>query len=85
MIAHNMFIFKSNLWFQIESLFYLLHVFRFTSLPNGKPLHGDDLRKELETVVEKYKGRIENMRDLGSTQSNENFNNIVSTKAPKNR
>uniref|UniRef100_A0A8W8P2E2 Mutator-like transposase domain-containing protein n=1 Tax=Magallana gigas TaxID=29159 RepID=A0A8W8P2E2_MAGGI len=59
--------------------------FRFTSLPNGKPLHGDGLRKELETLVEKYKGRIENMRDLGSTQSNENFNNIVSTKAPKNR
>lgn len=59
--------------------------YRFTSLPNGKPLHGDGLRKELETLVEKYKGRIENMRDLGSTQSNENFNNIVSTKAPKNR
>lgn len=77
MIANNMFIFKN--------FFYLLHVCRFTSLPNGNPLHGDGLRKELETLVEKYKGRIENMRDLGSTQSNENFNNIVSTKAPKNR
>ncbi|XP_062614819.1 uncharacterized protein LOC134276600 [Saccostrea cucullata] len=59
--------------------------YRFTSLPNGKPLDGDELKKELETLVEKYKSRIPNMRNLGSTQSNENFNNMVATKAPKNR
>ncbi|CAG2184564.1 unnamed protein product [Mytilus edulis] len=58
---------------------------RYKHLPKGEPLSNENLRKHLETVTENYKKRSSQLVDLGSTQSNENFNNIVASKAPKNR
>ncbi|XP_062591668.1 uncharacterized protein LOC134253169 [Saccostrea cucullata] len=59
--------------------------FRYKSLPGGRPLQSEDLKKELEDLVSKYKNRAENLSQLGSTQANESFNNLVATKAPKSR
>ncbi|CAG2199318.1 unnamed protein product [Mytilus edulis] len=59
--------------------------YRYKHLPKGEPLSNENLRKHLETVTENYKKRSSQLVDLGSTQSNENFNNIVASKAPKNR
>ncbi|XP_021350929.1 uncharacterized protein LOC110448808 [Mizuhopecten yessoensis] len=59
--------------------------YRYRHLPKGEPLTNENLRKQLETVTENYKKRSSQLVDLGSTQSNENFNNIVASKAPKNR
>lgn len=39
----------------------------------------------LEEMVEMYKKRADQLVEMGSTQGNENFNFIVSSKAPKNR
>ncbi|CAG2225446.1 unnamed protein product [Mytilus edulis] len=58
---------------------------KYKHLPKGEPLSNENLRKHLETVTENYKKRSSQLVDLGSTQSNENFNNIVASKAPKNR
>ncbi|CAG2213417.1 unnamed protein product [Mytilus edulis] len=57
--------------------------YRYKHLPKGEPLSNENLRKHLETVTENYKKRSSQLVDLGSTQSNENFNNIVASKAPK--
>ncbi|XP_063436090.1 uncharacterized protein LOC134717530 [Mytilus trossulus] len=59
--------------------------YRYKHLPKGEPLSNENLRKQLETMTENYKKRSSQLVDLGSTQSNENFNNIVASKAPKNR
>ncbi|CAC5383202.1 unnamed protein product [Mytilus coruscus] len=58
---------------------------RYRHLPKGEPLTNENLHKQLETVTENYKKRSSQLVDLGSTQSNENFNIIVASKAPKNR
>ncbi|VDI68302.1 Hypothetical predicted protein [Mytilus galloprovincialis] len=59
--------------------------YRYKHLPKGEPLSNENLRKHLETVTENYKKRSSQLVDLGSSQSNENFNNIVASKAPKHR
>ncbi|XP_062599938.1 uncharacterized protein LOC134261526 [Saccostrea cucullata] len=59
--------------------------FRFKHLPNGQQLKADGLRQALEEMVETYKKRADQLVNMGSTQSNENFNFVVSSKAPKNR
>ncbi|XP_061180274.1 uncharacterized protein LOC133188806 [Saccostrea echinata] len=59
--------------------------FRFKHLTNGQPLKEDGVRRALEEMVETYKKRAGQLVTLGSTQPNENFNFIVSSKAPKNR
>ncbi|XP_052070080.1 uncharacterized protein LOC127708930 [Mytilus californianus] len=59
--------------------------YRYKHLPKGEPLTNENLRKQLETVTENQKKRSSQLVDLGSTQNNENFNNIVTSKAPKNR
>ncbi|XP_061168272.1 uncharacterized protein LOC133177209 [Saccostrea echinata] len=59
--------------------------FSFKHLSKGQPLSGDQLRTELDNITENYKKMASQLLKLGSTQSNENFNNVVASKAPKNR
>ncbi|VDI52206.1 Hypothetical predicted protein [Mytilus galloprovincialis] len=57
--------------------------FMYKSLPNGKPLKSEGLKVELNNLVTKMIGRSISLNDLGSTQSNESFNQLVSVKAPQ--
>ncbi|XP_063448530.1 uncharacterized protein LOC134728061 [Mytilus trossulus] len=59
--------------------------FMYKSLPNGKPLKSEGLKVELNNLVTKMIGRSNSLNDLGYTQSNESFNQLVSVKAPKSR
>ena len=58
---------------------------RYKHLPQGKPLQSDALRNELKEITKKLQKRASELTCMGSTQANENFNNIVASKAPKNR
>ncbi|CAC5388974.1 unnamed protein product [Mytilus coruscus] len=58
--------------------------FKYKSLPNGKPLISEDLRR-FRNLIEKYKSKASSLRNLGSTQANESFNHSVATKAPKSK
>ncbi|XP_061175979.1 uncharacterized protein LOC133184928 [Saccostrea echinata] len=53
------------------------------NLPYGKPLSCTLLREALEGLFKKYCCKAEELAMMGSTQVNENFNHMVSTKAPK--
>ena len=48
----------------------------------GKPLTCQSLRVDLEKLFEKYAGKASELVFMGSTQLNENFNHMVSSKAP---
>ncbi|CAC5411937.1 unnamed protein product [Mytilus coruscus] len=65
------------------------HIFghheQFKHLPNGKALSGDKLKEELDKLAQSYIERADRLLNLGSTQSNESFNNSVASFAPKNR
>ncbi|KAK3099978.1 hypothetical protein FSP39_012810 [Pinctada imbricata] len=56
---------------------------KFTSLPFGKPLKDDLLQEDLRKLMSSYKLHSKKLSQMGSTQSNESFNKIVSSKAPK--
>lgn len=53
------------------------------NLPYGKPLSEQSLRVALESLMNKYTQKADELVDLGSTQNNENFNHMVASKAPK--
>ena len=53
------------------------------NLPYGKPFTCQSLRVNLEKLFEKYAGKASELVLMGSTQLNENFNHMVSSKAPK--
>ncbi|XP_056006937.1 DNA polymerase III PolC-type-like [Ostrea edulis] len=53
------------------------------NLPYGKPLTSEPLRLDLEKLFQKYAGKASELVSMGSTQVNENFNHMVSSKAPK--
>lgn len=53
------------------------------NLPYGKPLSCKDFRRALENLFLNYAAKADELADLGSTQVNENFNHMVSSKAPK--
>lgn len=55
------------------------------SLPGGKNLTGDELRKDLKALVERFAENAASLAPGGSSQANESFNNTVSNKSPKNR
>ncbi|CAC5422359.1 unnamed protein product [Mytilus coruscus] len=57
--------------------------FRFKHLPNGKALSGDKLKEELDKLAQSYIERADRLLNLGSTQSNESFNNSVASFAQK--
>lgn len=74
----------SDLWYTLVYDSFFTY-FRFKHLPKGQPLSDDQLRAALDNITENFKGMASQLQKLGSTQSNENFNNIVASKAPKNR
>ena len=47
------------------------------------PLVGEDFRRSLKNVFERYAYHAEKLAPSGSTQSNESFNQMVAAKAPK--
>lgn len=53
------------------------------NLPFGKPLSCQDFRHALENLFLKYAAKADELAVLGSTQVNENFNHMVSSKTPK--
>ena len=62
-------------------------LFMFRSFPNGKPLTDPRLQEELSKIIVEYtKSEIlERLACFSSTQANESFNLLVSTKSPKAR
>ena len=56
---------------------------KHNSLPFGKPLADKSLQLALEKVIGTYRKNAGKLASLGSTQSNESFNRIVASKAPK--
>lgn len=54
-------------------------------LPNRKPLVNDKLRDALNSITLRLKRISPQLVHLGSTQSKENFNNPVASKAPKHQ
>ena len=59
--------------------------FKFSSLPYGKPLSGDDMKKDLEALFTKQSSRADKLSHIGSTQANESLNMSIASKAPKNK
>ena len=57
--------------------------FKHRNLPYGKDLTDQSLKADLEATMEPYVQQSESLANLGSTQANESFNNLVSQKAPK--
>lgn len=53
------------------------------NLPFAKPLSCQDFRHALENLFLKYAAKADELAVLGSTQVNENFNHMVSSKTPK--
>ncbi|XP_052073042.1 uncharacterized protein LOC127711130 isoform X2 [Mytilus californianus] len=57
---------------------------KFSKLPYGKPLQNPELRKELDRIfIKKLSIQAEKLANLASTQTNENLNQMLATKAPK--
>ncbi|XP_076080234.1 uncharacterized protein LOC143051079 [Mytilus galloprovincialis] len=59
--------------------------FKYRSLPGGNPLTNESLKEELLVLVSKYTSQSNAIAELGSTQANESFNQMASSKAPKSR
>lgn len=59
--------------------------YRYKHLPQGKPLCNEALRDELNETTKRLQKKASELICMGSTQANENCNNIVASKAPKNR
>lgn len=55
------------------------------NLPNGKPLSDLNLKLKLTKLISNYTTNVDKIAMCGSTQSNESFNQIVSSKNPKAR
>ena len=59
--------------------------YRHSTLPHGKDLEGEDLKKDLQETIEIYCENAEELAPLGSSQANEALNNTIGSKAPKIR
>ena len=59
--------------------------YHHSTLPHGKDLEGEDLKKDLQEIVEVYCQNAEKLAPLGSSQANEALNNTIGSKAPKVR
>ena len=55
------------------------------SLPYKKPLRDKNLKEALHKLVQQYIAKADHLAYQGSSQDNESFNNIVTSKAPKAR
>ena len=60
-------------------------VYRHKSLAHGKGLTGAELHKDLTNVFDAFIQNADKLAHLESSQANESFNNIVASKAPKNK
>ena len=49
----------------------------------GRPLTNPQLRPALDNIIKKFVTKASNYVSLSSTQPNESFNQLVSSKAPK--
>ena len=56
---------------------------RYKSLPFGRPLTSESLKVALEQLFASYRRKSGKLASLGSSQGNEAFNKLVSSKAPK--
>ncbi|CAC5392681.1 unnamed protein product [Mytilus coruscus] len=57
---------------------------KFSKLPYGKPLQNLELKKELDRIfIKKLSIQAQKLANLASTQTNENLNQMLATKAPK--
>ena len=59
--------------------------YRHKSLPGGKDLAGDSLKRDLEHIFTRAAQNADKFAPCASTSENESFNNIVCSKAPKSR
>ncbi|XP_048749762.1 uncharacterized protein LOC125647095 [Ostrea edulis] len=57
--------------------------YKHQALPYGKPLDDQDLRVALQSLMNKFTLKATELANMGSTQPNESFNNMASSKAPK--
>jgi len=57
----------------------------YRSLPYHKPLSDEPLRDALDALIVKYVAKADSLSAIGSSQANESFNQMVSSKAPKNK
>ena len=57
--------------------------YRHSSLPNGQPLKGDNLKADLLKLFGSYKASADKLADLRSTQANESLNMLIARCAPK--
>lgn len=55
------------------------------NLPYGKYLQGNGILTDLQKVFEYFLKNVDRLLNMGSTQANESFNNIVASKHLKNR
>ena len=60
-------------------------VYKFSSLPHGKPLTDMDFKDKIVNIFEIFALNADRLAPGGSTKVNEGFNNIVASKAPKSR
>ncbi|XP_070573930.1 uncharacterized protein [Ptychodera flava] len=57
--------------------------YKHRSLPYGKDLCGEDLRKDLDRVLNVYIVNSSDLVRIGSSQGNESLNMVIASKAPK--
>ena len=57
--------------------------YKHNNLPYGKDLKDADLKADLSSFFDNYIAKAKELSDLGSTQNNESFNNMVGVKVPK--
>lgn len=57
----------------------------YRSLPYHKPLSDEPLWDALDALIVKYVAKADSLSAIGSSQANESFNQMVSSKAPKNK
>jgi len=58
-------------------------VYRHKSLPYGRDLTGEDLKKSLTGLFDSYAEMSDSLSHLGSSNANENMNRCIAAKAPK--
>ena len=57
--------------------------YKHHGLPHGRPLTGEILRSDLESILHVFINNAEKIAPRGSTKEVESFNNMIAAKAPK--
>ncbi|KAK3108325.1 hypothetical protein FSP39_005637 [Pinctada imbricata] len=61
------------------------NTYKHKTLPNGDDLKGPELKQSLQDLFHKFSRNAESLSDLGTSNPNENLNNMISKKAPKSQ